>query len=120
MEFTIKKKTLGWIIVATLVVLVCGGFAFHKYNEKRKAELAVVHFVQSYNKAVDREYKSLVRDYKRLVEGYNEASYYGRDYYEKELRKLLGKEFYYYPSTPTSEIEEILKEKARANVLLDE
>ncbi|MEE0805678.1 MAG: hypothetical protein U0L77_09705 [Prevotellamassilia sp.] len=89
MGLVIKKKNLKWIIITIICVMIGGGVGtilIKKYAEEKTAERVYKEQLQT---AYNREFKSLLREYERYKESFEE-SYSSRDYYRKEINKLVG------------------------------
>lgn len=84
----IKKKTLI-IICAFLSIMVIGGVVLIR---KQKEERAKQELLDKYNRAVEREFDSLVREYNSIIEVIQDYDYSEsfRWKYVIKLDKLLG------------------------------
>jgi hypothetical protein len=119
MEFTIKKKNLLIIIISALIVIVIGGiiasYIYHQQQSKNTIRFAV----EMIDRSVKREYNSLLEEYKNDVKEYNDASDYDmREYYRNALLELTGASVLCsFTEEPSDEIDSLLMDKARQNVL---
>ena len=88
----IKRKTLNRVGIVLVTTLLLGGVGVYSCSEKAKEERYRQGLLDSYNRAVEREYKALVREYESLVEVIKDYSYsYNlRFKYVMKLNDLLG------------------------------
>lgn len=71
----VKKRTLIIVCSTLIIVLICGVVVYQAYDHKKKKELALSELKADYDRAVEREYKSLLREYNSIVETINDYSY---------------------------------------------
>lgn len=88
----IKQRTFTIVCSAIALFLIAGTLGYTIYEQKRKDEKAKQEMIADYERAVDREYKSLVSEYESIVETLNDYdySYSFRYKYINKLNKLLG------------------------------
>lgn len=91
MGLVIKKKNIKPLIILIIVLLIGGGIgitAIKGVVEKKTAERVYREQAQV---AYRREYKDLVKEYERYKECISEAySQDNRDYYRRQINKLVG------------------------------
>lgn len=88
----IKQRTFTIICSAIALFLIAGTLGYTIYEQRRKDEKAKQEMIADYERAVNREYKSLVSEYESIVETLNDYdySYSFRYKYINKLNKLLG------------------------------
>ena len=88
----VKKRTFIMFSSTLVIVLICGVIIYQVYDRKKKEEFALSELKADYNRAVEREYKSLLQEYESIVEIINDYdySYTLRFKYVMKLNKLLG------------------------------
>ena len=113
MGLVIKKKNLKWIVIAIICAIIGGGICASVIKKQAEAKTAERVYREQLQTAYNREYKSLVSDYERYKESFEEAySRSNRDYYRKQINKLVGKSVLtdsYSWSISDEEEKEILK-----------
>ena len=112
----IKQRTLIVICVLAAVLLVIGGIITYTVVEKVKEERHQQELIESYNRAVEREYKDLVREYDSIIETIKDYdySYDLRARYVRKLNELLGDVQYRYEGSNFRTVENCL-EKLKYN-----
>lgn len=112
----IKQRTLISICVLAAVLLVIGGIVTYTVVEKVKEERHQKELIESYNRAVEREYRDLVREYDSIIETIKDYdySYDLRARYVRKLNELLGDVQYRYEDYNFRTVENCL-EKLKYN-----
>lgn len=112
----IKQRTLIGICVLAAVLLVIGGIVTYTVVEKVKEERHQKELIESYNRAVEREYRDLVREYDSIIETIKDYdySYDLRARYVRKLNELLGDVQYRYEDYNFRTVENCL-EKLKYN-----
>lgn len=112
----IKQRTLVSICVLAAVLLVIGGIVTYTVVEKVKEERHQKELIESYNRAVEREYRDLVREYDSIIETIKDYdySYDLRARYVRKLNELLGDVQYRYEDYNFRTVENCL-EKLKYN-----
>lgn len=111
----VKRRTLIRACSALVVVLICGIVIYQVYDRKQKKELALSELKADYDRAVEREYKSLLREYESIVETINDYSYsYSlRFKYVMKLNKLLDCRQYENTGFEYSTVDKCIEEQPR-------
>ena len=91
MGLVIKKKNIKPLIISIIVLLIGGGIGTTIIKEQIEKKTAERVYREQTQAAYNREYKDLVREYERYKESMSEAySRDNRDYYRRQINKLVG------------------------------
>lgn len=91
MGLVIKKRNLKWVVIAVICVIIGGGICASVIKEQVEKKTAERVYREQTQAAYNREYKNLVREYERYKESMSEAySRDNRDYYRRQINKLVG------------------------------
>ena len=91
MGLVIKKKNIKPLVISIIVLLIGGGIGITLIKEQVEKKTAERVYRQQTQAAYNREYKDLVREYERYKESMSEAySRDSRDYYRRQINKLVG------------------------------
>lgn len=91
MGLVIKKKNIKPLIISIIVLLIGGGIGATIIKEQIEKKTAERVYREQTQAAYNREYKDLVREYERYKESMSEAySRDNRDYYRRQINKLVG------------------------------
>ena len=91
MGLVIKKKNIKPLIISIIVLLIGGGIGISLIKEQVEKKTAERVYREQTQAAYNREYKDLVREYERYKESMSEAYSRGnRDYYRRQINKLVG------------------------------
>lgn len=91
MGLVIKKRNLKWVVIAVICVIIGGGICASVIKEQVEKKTAERVYREQTQAAYNREYKDLVREYERYKESMSEAySRDNRDYYRRQINKLVG------------------------------
>ena len=91
MGLVIKKKNIKPLIISIIVLLIGGGIGTTIIKEQIEKKTAERVYREQTQAAFNREYKDLVREYERYKESMSEAySRDNRDYYRRQINKLVG------------------------------
>ena len=106
----IKQRTLITICILAAILLVVGGIIAYTVVEKVREERHRKELIESYNRAVEREYKDLVREYDSIIETIRDYdySYDFRARYVRKLNELLGTVRYSYEYSNFSTVDNCL------------
>lgn len=92
MGLVIKKKNIKPLVISIIVLLIGGGIGATIIKEQIEKKTAERVYREQTQAAYNREYKDLVREYERYKESMSEAySRDNRDYYRRQINKLVGK-----------------------------
>lgn len=92
MGLVIKKKNIKPLVISIIVLLIGGGIGATIIKEQIEKKTAERVYREQTQAAYNREYKDLVREYERYKESMSEAySRDNRDYYRRQIKKLVGK-----------------------------
>lgn len=91
MGLVIKKKNIKPLVISIIVLLIGGGIGITLIKEQVEKKTAERVYREQTQAAYNREYKDLVREYERYKESMSEAySRDNRDYYRRQINKLVG------------------------------
>lgn len=91
MGLVIKKKNIKPLVISIIVLLIGGGIGATIIKEQIEKKTAERVYRGQTQAAYNREYKDLVREYERYKESMSEAySRDNRDYYRRQINKLVG------------------------------
>jgi hypothetical protein len=91
MGLVIKKKNIKPLVISIIVLLIGGGIGATIIKEQIEKKTAERVYREQTQAAYNREYKDLVREYERYKESMSEAySRDNRDYYRRQINKLVG------------------------------
>ena len=91
MGLVIKKKNIKPLVISIIVLLIGGGIGATIIKEQIEKKTAERVYREQAQAAYNREYKDLVREYERYKESMSEAySRDNRDYYRRQINKLVG------------------------------
>lgn len=91
MGLVIKRKNIKPLIISIIVLLIGGGIGATIIKEQIEKKTAERVYREQTQAAYNREYKDLVREYERYKESMSEAySRDNRDYYRRQINKLVG------------------------------
>lgn len=91
MGLVIKKKNIKPLIISIIVLLIGGGIGTTIIKEQIEKKTAERVYREQTQAAYNREYKDLLREYERYKESMSEAySRDNRDYYRRQINKLVG------------------------------
>lgn len=91
MGLVIKKKNIKPLVISIIVLLIGGGIGTTIIKEQIEKKTAERVYREQTQAAYNREYKDLVREYERYKESMSEAySRDNRDYYRRQINKLVG------------------------------
>ena len=91
MGLVIKKKNIKPLVISIIILLIGGGIGATIIKEQIEKKTAERVYREQTQAAYNREYKDLVREYERYKESMSEAySRDNRDYYRRQINKLVG------------------------------
>ncbi len=91
MGLVIKKKNIKPLVISIIVLIIGGGIGITLIKEQVEKKTAERVYREQTQAAYNREYKDLVREYERYKESMSEAySRDNRDYYRRQINKLVG------------------------------